>query len=304
VWLDRLDAEADNLRAVLGWSFEPDGARHIGVELGASLAMYWILRGRNTEGSSWLERIVPDVGPGAAMGAAMAAFLMAERGEVARAAELARRALDAARQGGDDRALIMAITGLSGLFPDASGSEARTLADDAIAAARQLGDWWFAFAAVIRGEVARIAGEHDVALRWYADALTAARRTGDRFVIALGIVNPAHILLARGETENARRYFLESVSLFRELQNSWGMAYAVAGLGGVAVADGRAADAVRMLAAVDGWFTTMGSRIQEGDRVDYERYIAEARQRSGDSFDDLWRAGHALSLDEAVAIAG
>ena len=303
VWLDRLDAEGDNLRAALGWCFGPDGEPALGGELAAALSWYWFLRARNTEASGWLERVVPDAAPSAALAAAMAAFFAAERGEIARAAELARRALVAARKSGDDRALLMALTQFTFRLPGGDGPDDRTAADEALAAAKRLGeDWWIAFAAAIRGEVARMGGEHDAALRWYAESRATALRTGERMVLTLGRMNPAHILLARGETETARRYFRESLSLFRELGNQWGMAYALIGLGGVANAEGRPADAVRLLGAADAWFTSRGIEIQPTDRADYERYLAEARSRSGAAFEYTWRQAHALSLDDAAAI--
>ena len=302
-WLDRLDAEGDNLRAALGWCFGRDGERALGAELAAALAFYWFVRARNTEASGWLDRVAPDAEPGAAFATAWAAFFTGERGEVEPAADLARRAIAAARLSGDDRALVAAFAFLALLTAGGEAPDVRTAADEALAVARRLGDdWWLAFAAAIRGEVARMDRDYDAALGWYAESRAAALRTGERMVLTLSAVNPAHIMLARGDAETARRYFRESLSLFRELGNQWGMAYALVGLGGVANAEGRAADAVRLLGAADAWFARMGIQIQATDRADYERYLADARSRLGDSFADAWREAHSVSLDDAAAM--
>jgi non-specific serine/threonine protein kinase len=56
-WLDRLEAEQENLRAALHWSLE----QHEGEEaatIGVGLWPFWILRGYMSEGREWLDRIL------------------------------------------------------------------------------------------------------------------------------------------------------------------------------------------------------------------------------------------------------
>ena len=54
VWLDRLDAEHDNLRAALEWS-RASGAAGVGVDLVNALTTFWRMRGHLGEGLGWLE---------------------------------------------------------------------------------------------------------------------------------------------------------------------------------------------------------------------------------------------------------
>src|SRR6266566_8073171 len=55
-WLERLEQEYDNLRAILEWSLEPvqDGKskqrRELGLRLAGTLRVFWILQGRLEEG--------------------------------------------------------------------------------------------------------------------------------------------------------------------------------------------------------------------------------------------------------------
>jgi len=54
-WLDRLEAERENVRAALGWSLEQQEGEEA-ARIGVSLWPFWILRGYVSEGREWLER--------------------------------------------------------------------------------------------------------------------------------------------------------------------------------------------------------------------------------------------------------
>ncbi|HEX8237132.1 MAG TPA: BTAD domain-containing putative transcriptional regulator [Abditibacteriaceae bacterium] len=66
MWLERLDGEQDNFRAVLAWAVEHDATG--ALRLAAALAPFWETRGYYAEGRNWLERAlarstVPDDDP-------------------------------------------------------------------------------------------------------------------------------------------------------------------------------------------------------------------------------------------------
>ena len=61
-WLERLEAEHDNLRAALEWADERD-AGELGARLGAALWRFWSVRGYLTEGRARLGSVLARVGP-------------------------------------------------------------------------------------------------------------------------------------------------------------------------------------------------------------------------------------------------
>src|SRR5581483_4110688 len=56
-WLERLDAENDNLRAALAWTTD-SGAAELGLRGGAALWRYWQIRSLDREGRERLERLL------------------------------------------------------------------------------------------------------------------------------------------------------------------------------------------------------------------------------------------------------
>ena len=56
-WLDRLEAENDNLRAAIAWSLEADGGRSA-ARFGWALGMYWTMRARHTEGRLLMDQAI------------------------------------------------------------------------------------------------------------------------------------------------------------------------------------------------------------------------------------------------------
>jgi predicted ATPase len=53
-WLERLEAEHDNMRAALSWASERNEAE-VALKLGGALSLFWLLRDYHSEGRRWLE---------------------------------------------------------------------------------------------------------------------------------------------------------------------------------------------------------------------------------------------------------
>ena len=56
-WLNRLEVEHDNVRAVLAWSLE-SGALPLALDLGLALGQFWWRHGHLAEARTWLQRIL------------------------------------------------------------------------------------------------------------------------------------------------------------------------------------------------------------------------------------------------------
>lgn len=302
--LIRLDAEQDNIRVALEWSLGAAGDGATGRDLAAAMAWYWSLRSRFSEAPRWLTLAFDRPGPDDAQRAwalSMLAFFLGETGEEARAKAAANDAIVVAARIGD----VALEAGANAVLAQYSGADGLRHADQAVALARRTDDpWVLALALVCRGEVAREAGDDDLALALNLESLDVARRSGDRFSMTIGFVNAAHLQLKRGDAVAAAAGLREAVVLHRELGNSWGLAYDLIGFGGVAAHQEHGAAAATILGAADAWFRRSGIMVAPTDRIDRDRYVARARELlAAEEFAAAWEMGAAMELADAVRYA-
>ena len=92
------------------------------------------------------------------------------------------------------------------------------------------------------GHMAWLQGDHEAARRWLEDAIAAARGSGNRRVLAYGLIHLGFVSVGQDE---ARRASLvdEGLALARELGDSWWAAVALLGSGTVALGRGDRATA-------------------------------------------------------------
>src|SRR5215213_6950778 len=96
-WLERLEAENDNMRAALSWASQRDEAG-VAMRLGGALWRFWSVRGYYSEGRRWLEAALAmdgRVSPGSrAMALAGAGSLASVQGDFDRAKEACEEGLE------------------------------------------------------------------------------------------------------------------------------------------------------------------------------------------------------------------
>jgi hypothetical protein len=115
VWLERLEAEHDNVRAALLWAGERDAEQ--GLRLAASVWRFWAGRGYFGEGRGWLEgllsaarAVTPAVRAKALNGAGVLAYL---QGDYVRAKALYEESLVIRRELGDRSGIASSVEALA-----------------------------------------------------------------------------------------------------------------------------------------------------------------------------------------------
>lgn len=255
-WLDRLEAEHDNLRAALGWSLEqPDGER--ALRLAGALWRLWYSRGYLSEGRRWLEAALDRDGTGGApapppvrakalYGAGMLAW---DQGSYARAVELIEESLALRRRTGDSWGIAQSLNALGLVMTFRGEYEAATrLYEESLALKRELGDTWgTAMSLGNLGLTALFQGDLRRATELLEESLALKRQLGLIHSVAESLNNLGLAALYGGDHEQARRWHEESLELKRDQGNSQGIAASVHNLGVLALDRGDILEAGSML---------------------------------------------------------
>jgi predicted ATPase/DNA-binding CsgD family transcriptional regulator len=227
-WLDRLDAELDNLRAAIAVSLTQADPEP-GLRLAASLRVYWRVRGHAAEGADVLRALL-DM-PGAqeatmlrARALAAAARLLETTGSYATTEDYCEEALAIARAAADDslvadllheRASVLLRQGQPGALP---------LIEQGLGLARRLQEPHLTGRLLsARSYATYAAGDPAVAARDTAEALRLSRQAGDRLQVGSMLGNLGYYELSAGDLDAARRHLAESVDIFRALNHRDGI---------------------------------------------------------------------------------
>ncbi len=204
-WLNRLEREHDNLRAVLQWSLEQAGNKEAiesersmetALRLGGALRSFWVVHGHISEGRSFLERALA-----------------------------AREGIEAPVQA---KALIVAG---HLAFVQSDYDRAEPLFQQSLALYRQLEDQpGIAFALSLLGSVAWTKGQMAAARALTEEALAIARQVDDMERIANALFILGLVSSSQGEYARARALFEESVAIHRVSENKRGIAHALSQL--------------------------------------------------------------------------
>jgi predicted ATPase/transcriptional regulator with XRE-family HTH domain len=268
-WLAVLDAERENLNAVLEWGQTGDPAEPLSdaraaavLGLAGTLWHYWLLRGSASDWVRWLPAEIDDVLPGVArlpvgvrdpllawalLGpAALSLYhgdypatctLAARCSALFRAAELPWGVAAA-------EALLGAATAY--VHPSANG---RTLLTESLQLARAQGDPWLIAWCLLHAGFELLYGDGGPPNRGQAhimleESLALAQRAGDPWLIAWTLNHLGRSALVQCELEQAAELFEATMAIRRQLRDPVGVAWSLGQLGLVAQEQG---DYVRVL---------------------------------------------------------
>jgi non-specific serine/threonine protein kinase len=308
-WLERLEAEHDDLRAALRWALEAGDAQH-GQRLAGALGWFWWVRGYLTEGRAWLAGLLGL--PGAAAptlpraGALDAAgFLAFQQADYAAALALHGEALALREALGDRRGLRHPLHGLGdarlfGGDPDG----ARALFERGLANADALGDrWGVALFCQHLALLAYVRGDRRAARTWYERALAGSRERGNPWGVAYARGGLGRLALAAGDAAAAGALHRESLAALRDVGDRFVLAFKLQDLAAVAAARGDAARALRLAGAAATLCEVAGYVTPPALRAQVDDVVAAARRALGPAAPAAWAEGRAMSPEAATALA-
>jgi tetratricopeptide (TPR) repeat protein len=350
-WLERLEAEHDNMRAALSWSLKRKEAELV-LRLGGALWVFWSVRGYHSEGRRWLEaalamdgRVPPEV---RAMALAGAGALAEEQGELDRAKEACEEGLELlaheGREASEAKQNLLERLGWVACLREEYG-QATELYEEGLALSREMSDsWWIASLKESLASVSGFRGDSERATELYEESMDLFREQGDKQSLAINLNNLAMVMNSQGDLGRAARLTEEAVALQRELGTRGGVSMGLCNLGWIALLQddlSKAADLYReslslawdaglnpiVQSALEGFACVAGAKGEteraarlwgvaqalhetKGIRRDTDfldkadARISAVRSGMGEEvWEEAWRRGRAMTLDEVVSYA-
>jgi tetratricopeptide (TPR) repeat protein len=351
-WLEKLEAEHDNMRAALSWALEHREVE-LALRLGGALWWFWWMRGHNSEGRRWLEEALAMDGRGSpgsrAMALAGVGDLALEQGELDRAKEASQEGLELleheeGREASEAKLILLACLGWVA-WEREEYEQGKQLFEEGLAPSRKMKDtWWLATSLSNLAVVSHFLGNSEKATELYEQSMDLFREQGDKRRLATCLNNLAMVVCSQGELVRAGKLIEESVALLRELGARGVVSIGLCNLGWIALLQediGRAADLYRETLTLS-WETGVNPVVQRtleglasvaGAKGEAERaawlwgaaqalhetkgiprdidFLAEADARISavrwgmgeEIWDEAWRKGRAMTLDEVVSYA-
>ena len=214
-----MDAEQENLRAVLDWALFHDA--QLSLRLAVALAPWWLLRGRFREGRSLLEQVIVGAGDAPVDQVAKVERWIGTQAFFASDFDGApyhfSRAIELLTPFGPSPVLVDSLNGLAGpLINTGRWSEAAAMTEQALDVARNIGyasgESW---ACVLRSTVAAGVGDSSAALTWARAANAVAEDAISGDVDRWRILLLGDALVRVGNPEQAENAFLRGLDLCR-----------------------------------------------------------------------------------------
>lgn len=241
-WLDRLEAEHDNVRSALRWSSAKEETAQ-GLELAASFWPFWLMRGHFHEGRTWLSAFLASTRAGEALHARARALrgsgVMAElEGDYRAASAAYEQSMAMFRELGDRRGIAGSLHNL-GSVASAKGDDetAQALWEQTLAIRREMTDD-LGIADVLGnlGKVAYHRGDYEAARAMWEESLSISRRLNDLRGVKFSLSNLGRLALDDADYASSRAMWEESRKIAQELGDRWAYAWSIMDLGDLAFA--------------------------------------------------------------------
>jgi predicted ATPase len=182
---------------------------------------------------------------------------------------------------------------------------AQALCSEALDLARETGEQQtLAHVLNIKGELARLHGDDDLAATAYQAALDATRAGGDRGTESAILGNLAYLARHRGAYDEAQDLGRESLRMCWALGLRMLAAWRVSELAGAELGLGAPDRAARLVGASDAALANLGAARGAGDQSEHDDVLRELERVLGaDRLAELRAEGAAMTLEECVRYA-
>jgi predicted ATPase/class 3 adenylate cyclase/Tfp pilus assembly protein PilF len=304
-WLERLEAEHDNMRAALGWALEV-GEMEAGLRLAGALWEFWYFHSHLREGCQWLERMLGleknDPKPVTTFIRAKAlnalGALLHPLGSFELAKEPLEESLALYRELGEKAWTAEVLNNLA-IVTEGLGNIEQAIAyhNEALALRREIGAMRQRQSLYNLGTIAESQGDYDRAVALYEEAIALGSVVGE-FGAPFPQLGLANIALQRRDLAGAESLFKESLVKFGKLQWKEQIGYILMRLAKVYFLQQQPERSARLCGAAEIALESIGV-------TGYKDDLASLRARLGSvtASRTAWQEGRAMSMEQAIAYA-
>nr|HMN30508.1 tetratricopeptide repeat protein [Caldilineaceae bacterium] len=243
VYVAKLEAEHNNLRAALAWALATDNAE-TALRLGGALGRFWLIHGHVREGKTWLAKAL-SLGtntPSAwqAKACMMAGEIESVLGDFPAAQALFEQSLPLYRAINDGQGVAWALCNLGDAFYSQNAyAQAREFYQQSLALCQALEDkWGLANLYTSLGWLAVSQGDYEQARIHFIQGVALHREQGEQEVPSILLKGLACVASQQQDYQQASASFVELLLRARDLEDTYGIAYALNQLGQVALYQG------------------------------------------------------------------
>ncbi|MBI2782126.1 MAG: adenylate/guanylate cyclase domain-containing protein [Chloroflexi bacterium] len=291
-WLDRLDADAENLGAALEWGLEAQP--WAAVQMAAAMLAYWAVRVASADNDSRIvaaveiarARVIAQADADRAM-QVTAAWLLGEAarlwgmsGRASVGLAWAKDAVAVARASGDEVALLAALSGLaiSTVF-SGTDEDLRPMFQQATELAEKSGTWWMlAMSAGFSGATLWDL-DHEMSEALLLRADEAARRSGSPYAIGSAALAHGRMLGKAGRLDDAVAAFGVAIDRFGEIGDERFVLAARSDMTHALRRGGRLDEAEALYRETIGGWVRLGHRGAVANQLENIAFLAIARRR-------------------------
>jgi predicted ATPase/DNA-binding CsgD family transcriptional regulator len=307
-WFTRLRQEQPNLRVALEFCLLEPGEERAGLEIPASLWIYWIRSCSVREGRLWLDRallLAPEPSPQRAKALWASSWLTLLQADMATGWSRLKQARVLAQQIGDESTLANTTMGFGlAAFVQHDLHRAATLLEDALAHHHALGDPAGVFTALRYLTMATaLGGDPDRAVAFGQEGLALCDTRGaysSRLYPLWGLG------LGRwysGDRREASRLIREGIPAAQQFGDRWVLAHCIEVLAWIADADGRHGRAARLLGVAHTVWRSTGTPPSGPKYLNpcHERCEQAVRTALGnEEFTAAFQHGMRFTLEQAI----
>jgi predicted ATPase/DNA-binding SARP family transcriptional activator/uncharacterized protein HemY len=321
IWLERLEAELDNIRAAIKWSIEGGSLEDTkgaelrvvaGLRLMGSLDWFFERHSRRAPvnlltqllslpgakaNTSWRAKALDTCG-----------FIHLGCGNYEEAQRVLDEALCIARELDDIENLTWALGRIGAVLTlQGEYKKAQPYLEEGLALAHEMGSegqlavaWCLCFL----GDISLNQGEFEKAESTYEESVAILRVLENQSMLAFSARRLGILALRRGDLIDATRLFEESLRLNQAVNHTQGIAACLAALAGAAAKQGEIARAARLFGATEAIVEAIATPLYQHDQNEFDRNVVDVRAQLGDELiAAAWSAGRSMSLEEAIACA-